>query len=165
MPAQLPLIEKPAFLVDKEPEGICIRVIGTPAPQGSKKFVGLSKKGHGVLVESSKAVAPWRQDVRTAAFEAMQRSGRQTLKGPVAMKITFTLAKPKSAPKTRVTWPDKKPDVDKLCRSTFDALVQAGVIEDDSRVVRCLAEKVFPDTHEDSLPVPGAVIRVRRMDA
>ena len=45
-------------------------VHGMPAPQGSKKFVGLSKSGRGLLVESSKKVKPWRQDVVAAAIEA-----------------------------------------------------------------------------------------------
>ena len=43
---------------------IFIPVLGLPAAQGSKKHVG-----RGILVESSKKVAPWRQDVRYAAVE------------------------------------------------------------------------------------------------
>jgi len=36
---------------------IFIPVLGIPAAQGSKKHVG-----RGILIESSKKVAPWRQD-------------------------------------------------------------------------------------------------------
>jgi Holliday junction resolvase RusA-like endonuclease len=74
--------------------------------------------------------------------------------------IIFTVTKPKSAPKKRQTWPGKKPDIDKLCRSTLDGLVTAGVIEDDARVIVLNASKAFPGEHPDSLDVPGAVIRI-----
>jgi Holliday junction resolvase RusA-like endonuclease len=136
-----------------------ITVIGTPAPQGSKRFVGM-KNGHGVMVESSKAVKPWRQSVVYAARE----SGLK-ISGPVAVEMVFTLPKPKSAPKSRRTYPDKKPDLSKLARSTEDALSDAGVWEDDSRVVeyKRLA-KVFPGEDPDSLDVPGAVIRIVSCD-
>ena len=112
---------------------LTITVIGIPAPQGSKSFKGLTKSGRGIMVESSKLVKPWRQAVTYAAIEAMLQPGhssdRPMLCGPVRVDIEFVLPKPKSAPKTRWTAPDKKPDLDKLCRSTFDALVDAGVIE------------------------------------
>ena len=39
-------------------------VYGTAAPQGSKRHVG-----NGVMLESSKRLRPWRQDVRFAALE------------------------------------------------------------------------------------------------
>lgn len=71
---------------------ITITVIGTPAPQGSKKFVGV-KNGRGILVESSKAVKPWRQAVVWAARESGVK-----IPGPVIGQIIFTVRKPKSAP-------------------------------------------------------------------
>lgn len=134
---------------------ITITVIGTPAPQGSKKLVGHARNGRGILIESSAKVKPWRQAVTYAAREAGVR-----LAGPVAVSMTFTLPKPKSAPKGRKTWPDRKPDVSKLVRSTEDALTDAGTWEDDARVVRCECAKVYPLEGPDALDVPGAVIRI-----
>lgn len=131
-----------------------ITVYGIPAAQGSKKHVG-----HGVMIESSKKVKPWRTDVAHAAIEAMGGAGRG-IKGPVILDIVFTMPKPKSAPKKRATWPDRKPDLDKLCRSTFDALVNAGAIEDDARVVTLNARKAFPMEYPGALEVPGARIRI-----
>ncbi len=141
-----------------------IRVVGLPAPQGSKRLIGHTKAGRGILVESSAKVKPWREAVKYAALEvfnpeAYPRECR--INGAVDEEMVFTLPKPKSAPKTRRTWPDKKPDLSKLIRSTEDALTDAGVWEDDARVVRCLAAKVFPGEHADALGVPGAVIRIR----
>jgi Holliday junction resolvase RusA-like endonuclease len=143
-----------------------IVVYGNPAPQGSKKFMGRSTKtGRGILVESSKAVKPWREAVKNAAIEALSQSRdpldpASMLRGPIRLSIVFTVAKPKSAPKTRVTFPDRKPDLSKFIRSTEDALTDAGVWEDDARVVTVCASKVYPGQGRDSLNIPGAVIWV-----
>lgn len=133
-----------------------IIVYGQPGPQGSKKFVGLTKQGRGLLVESSKVVKPWRQAV-VAAARAVHCGG---IAGPLEVEMVFTLRKPKSAPKRRRTYPDRKPDLSKLIRSTEDALTDAGAWEDDARVVSCKAMKVFPGEHEDALDVPGVRIRI-----
>jgi crossover junction endodeoxyribonuclease RusA len=129
-----------------------ITVIGEPAPQGSKRHVG-----KGIMIESSQKVKPWREAVVWASREAGAR-----VEGPVEMRIVFTVRKPKGAPKNKRTWPDRKPDLDKLQRSTLDALVTAGAIEDDARVIRINAAKVFPMEGTDALDVPGAVIEIRR---
>lgn len=134
---------------------------GSPAPQGSKKFVGHAKSGRGILVESSKAVKPWREAVKWAAWIVLANSSGERIIGPIEVEITFTIQKPKSAPKNRVTYPDKKPDLSKLVRSTEDALTDAGVWEDDARVVSCLARKVFPGEHVKSLQSPGAFIEIQ----
>lgn len=132
-----------------------LTVYGDPGPQGSKKYVG-----KGVMIESSKKVKPWREACKWAVIESPG-----SVAGPVAVDITFTLKKPKSAPKKRVTYPDRKPDLDKLYRSTLDALVQAGVIEDDARVVSLSGRKVFPNEHERALETLGAVIHVTEVSA
>ena len=99
-----------------------ITVYGVPAPQGSKRFVGHAKSGRGIMIESSVAVKPWREAVKWAAM------GACAVTGPVRVTMTFTLPKPKSAPKTCRTYPDRKPDLSKLIRSTEDALTDAGVL-------------------------------------
>lgn len=141
-----------------------IIVFGDPAPQGSKKFVGVAKgTGRGILVESSKRVKPWRQDVVTAAREAM--TGFTMFDGPLRVKMVFTLPKPSSAPKRRRTWPNKKPDVSKLARSTEDALVTAGAIRDDARIVEYgRLAKVFPGEDPDALSSPGVLIEIHCLD-
>lgn len=129
-------------------------VYGTPAPQGSKKHVG-----NGIMVESSKQVKPWREAI------VWQVKPQAMIDGPVEVSIIFTLNKPKSAPKARTTYPDRKPDLDKLVRSTFDGLKSAGVYRDDSQVIWLAAAKRFPGEGIDALDRPGAVIRVRRIEA
>ena len=139
-------------------------VFGTPGPQGSKRFVGM-RGGRGVMVESSAKVKPWRQDVKAAAEAARQRLGC-TMDGPLMASMVFTLPKPSSAPKKRRTWPDKKPDLSKLIRSTEDAISDAGLWADDARVVEYgRTAKVFPGEDADALPSPGVRIRIWGMAA
>jgi Holliday junction resolvase RusA-like endonuclease len=138
-------------------------VYGMPAPQGSKKFVGTTKTGRGLLVESSKKVKPWRMDVKAAA-EALREQLGGTLEGPLQASMVFTLAKPTSAPKTRRTWADKKPDLSKLLRSTEDAITDAGLWIDDARVVEySRLAKVFPGEDPEALQSPGVRVRIVRV--
>lgn len=140
---------------------LCIEfvVTGLPAPQGSKRFVGTSKTGRGIMVESSAKVRPWRMDVKAAAEAA--RGAGPVLDGPLVCSMVFTLPKPASAPKKRQTWPDRKPDLSKLVRSTEDAISDAGLWADDARVVEfARVAKVYPGEDADALPVPGVRVRI-----
>lgn len=123
-------------------------VLGIPAPQGSKRHVG-----RGVLVESSKAVKPWREAIVWQAREAGLAGKR--LDGDIVVLLLFRLPRPrghygtgrnagalrKSAPKR----PNVKPDLDKLVRAVGDALSSAAVIADDARIVGMTATKVYAD--------------------
>lgn len=139
-------------------------VYGLPAPQGSKRVVGHAKPkpgrkhGRALLVESSAKVKPWRAAVELAARRALGELMQYD--GPLVYRMTFTLPKPKSAPKTRRTWPDRMPDLSKLQRSTEDALTTSGLWADDARVVAGMAFKVYPGEGRRALPQPGAVIEV-----
>lgn len=141
---------------------LAVVVYGQPAPQGSKSFKGLTATGRGILAESSKAVKPWRTDVKNATEQAIaQVPSWVPLDGPICAKIVFTVPKPASAPKRRRTWPDRMPDLSKLLRSTEDALTSAGAWRDDARVVEYLRlAKVYPGEDRDALASPGAVIRI-----
>ena len=113
------------------------------------------------MIESSKAVKPWRTAVEQAVMLATpfgSRADAILFRGPVAVDVTFTLLRPKSA--KAGARPAGRPDIDKLVRSTFDALTTSGVWEDDGRVVSLIAEKVYVGGL-DALPVPGAVITVQ----
>jgi Holliday junction resolvase RusA-like endonuclease len=152
---------------------ITVTVLGAPAPQGSKRHVG-----GGVMIESSKKVKPWRQDVKASALQAMADiDDWQPLDGPLAASMTFAVRhKPSSKPswwapgvrwsKTLMWRPGSMPDLSKLLRATEDALTDAGVWKDDARVVeyRRLAKYYVGDQAEDVLASgPGCVIRVWRL--
>lgn len=146
-----------------------LEVRGLPAPQGSKRHVG-----RGIMIESSKYVKPWRQDVRAAAEQwILTRPGLYPMDGPLSVDMVFSMPRPKghygtgrnagvlkgSAP----SYPQGMPDLSKLVRSTEDALTSAGLWKDDSRVVEYgrLAKVYVASDDPDALPCTGAVIRVR----
>jgi crossover junction endodeoxyribonuclease RusA len=130
-------------------EGVSFFVTGTPAPQGSKRHVG-----NGRMIESSAAVGPWRAAVGWTAA----KGARSTIVGPVAVTIAFYLKRPASAPKSR-RHPDRKPDLDKLIRSTLDGLTESGVIEDDARVITVTASKLYAEPGQAT----GAAINIREL--
>ena len=151
------------------PAPLVISVHGTPAPQGSKRHVG-----RGVMVESSKAVKPWREAVKYAVIQWAQdryRHGQNTddptwpITGPVTVRVTFTFTRPKSHYRTgrnrhllrdqAPTWPAGKPDIDKVLRSTLDALSDAGVWRDDAQVVRVVMAKVYGPTAGARILISG----------
>lgn len=137
-------------------------VIGTPAPQGSKRFLGVHG-GKGIMVESSKAVKPWREAVKYAAIDATSSkegySTAWTIIGPVLLDIKFTFQRPKSTKATALH--GVKPDLSKLIRSTEDAITDARLWEDDSRVVTIITSKFYTG-HPYAMPLPGALISIRR---
>lgn len=110
-------------------------VPGRAAPQGSKRHVG-----RGILVESSKAVGPWRELVALFAHDAMRLTGVPPFNGPVLLNLSFVMPRPKSAPKTRAVAAVKRPDLDKLARACFDAISKV-CYHDDSQVVGLKASK------------------------
>ncbi|MET7477951.1 RusA family crossover junction endodeoxyribonuclease [Streptomyces sp. NPDC005648] len=142
---------------------------GTPGPQGSK-----TRNAAGAMYESSAKVKPWREAVKTAALDALHHDQNWTaLDVPVWVDVQFSLRRPKghygtgrnagqlkaSAP----AYPTSKPDLDKLVRSTQDALKDAGVLADDSTVASLSASKVYV-LWGDALRTPGAVIKVWRLN-
>jgi crossover junction endodeoxyribonuclease RusA len=130
---------------------IVFEVVGIPGPQGSKRHVG-----NGVMIESSKKVKPWRDDVRNAAQAWLDRNGNPPLiTEPVVLSVTFCLPRPKSRKKDIVV--PTTPDLSKLIRSTEDALT--GVLwKDDALVVEEHAYKFYAD-HDGR---PGASIVITK---
>lgn len=151
---------------DELDDQIEFTVIGTPAPQGSKRHVG-----RGILIESSKKVKPWREAVKHAAYEA--RAGRAPFDGPLHVGVDFYLTRPRSHYRTGKNaallrasappYPATKPDLDKLLRSTLDALGEAGIYTDDARVVSVTMNKHYADP-TIGLDVPGARIVILDAD-
>lgn len=126
-----------------------------PAPQGSKTMIR-----PGVMVESCKNVKPWRYLVQQAAVA----TGHPTITAGVSISVVFLFARPKghyrsgknahllrdAAPR----WHTVKPDGSKLLRSTEDALVDAGLLRDDSLICWATFQKRYTVGQEK----PGALI-------
>ena len=114
---------------------VSLTVIGRPAPQGSKTFLGTSRAGRPIMRESSRGVAPWREAVAFHAHRTLIRDCDGPFTGPVAVRVNFAWPRPKRAFRDPHEWPVTYPDTDKLLRSTLDALVMGGLIRDDSIAV------------------------------
>jgi crossover junction endodeoxyribonuclease RusA len=142
-------------------------VNGTPAPQGSKRHVG-----GGRMVEQSPNLAPWRAVVTQAAVAARYSTPtwQPDPQAPLGLGAVFTIARPASHWRTgkhshllrdsAPAHPTARPDIDKLLRSTLDALTDAGAMTDDARVVHVSVDKAYPGGHVDALDSPGAVLRL-----
>jgi crossover junction endodeoxyribonuclease RusA len=131
-----------------------IRVNGIPAPQGSKRHVG-----GGRMVESSRAVGPWREAVRAETQLAIDqwasagqcRGPQAAYETPVDVQIQFWLPRPRSHYGKRGLLPSaperpgKRPDGDKLTRAVWDGLVAGGAIADDSLIVDWGGHKDYAD--------------------
>ena len=113
-------------------------VYGLPAAQGSKRHLG-----RGILVESSKAVRPWRTDCKHAALACIPHDRDPSL--PMSVSVVFRFKRPAgqigkkglkpSAPAHNTS--GRHGDLSKLVRSTEDALT--GVVYDDDRQIVTLA--------------------------
>ena len=139
-----------------------IRVNGIPAPQGSKRHVG-----GGRMVESSAAVGPWREAIRSEIQDALEGGEHGFPEGPVTVFATFYLKRSQghygtgrnshllkpSAP----AYPAIRPDLDKLARAVLDAIVMGGAIGDDKQVVTLEVTKLYASLSEP----PGVRIGIR----
>lgn len=131
---------------------ISFYVNGIPAPQGSKKHVG-----KGIMVEVSKKLKPWRNAVSAAAVVANKNHVK--FDGPLRIDVTFYMPRPQSRKKDK--YHSVMPDIDKLLRSTFDALTKSELITDDARFSSVHAEKKYVlDDPSSNCSRPGAFITV-----
>lgn len=128
---------------------ISFQVRGLPIPQGSTRAWVLH--GKPVITSTAKGLATWR---RLVADVAQNYAPAEPWDGPVGIELHFGLPKPKSAPKRKRVWPDKRPDLDKLTRAVLDALTYV-VFGDDSQVVEIQASKDYG--------APGVVVEIRRI--
>lgn len=129
---------------------LSVFVPGHPAPQGSKRFLGV-KGGKGVTVESSKKVAPWRADIREKVAEKVSDDLIQFPRGrAVTVDLVFVMPRPASTSKRFTPPAVKRPDVDKLARAVLDALSSAELWVDDSQVTRLVAAKRLAQIGERS---------------
>ena len=107
--------------------------------------------GKPIITSSAKGLGTWR---RLVADVAQNYAPVEPWDGPVGIELHFGLPKPKSAPRRKRVWPDKRPDLDKLTRAVLDALTYV-VFADDSQVIEIRASKDYG--------APGVVVEIRRV--
>ena len=143
---------------------VTFRVYAIPRPQGSKRHVG-----RGIMVEASRHVGQWRNDVMSAAQQAYQGP---PLTCDIDLELWFWFPRSKShygtgknADRLKPSAPEKPSnrtfgDLSKLIRSTEDAISASSgypVIADDSLVTDLTCKKRYA-TH--GCP-PGALVTIR----
>lgn len=143
-------------------------VDGIPAPQGSKQIRQNKARTKAWLTESSKALKPWREQVKIEAERAMEAGSSTAYPGAtidyvrppygdaVHVALTFVFVRPRSVKPAQRPHHTVKPDLDKLTRAILDALTGT-VLVDDSRVVSIQAHKRY---QEASFDKPGVIVRV-----
>ena len=127
---------------------ITVSVYGKPEPGGSKRAI--TRGGRTFILDANYKTGGWKHEVAQAAMIAMQ--GRQPILGPVEVRMTFYLKRPKGHYGTgrnqaqlklgAPPCPAVKPDLTKLVRSTEDAL--SGIVwRDDCQVVVATHHKTY----------------------
>ena len=119
---------------------------GDPAPQGSSRgFVIPAKDGRkarAIITSDNPRTKGWRQTVAESAMAARPR-GFALMTGPLEVAALFYMPRPKYLQGNEKPFV-RRPDLDKLLRSVFDALT--GVAwGDDDQVIRVTAEKRYAE--------------------
>lgn len=124
-------------------DSISFTVYGTPAPQGSTKAFVVAGRAH--ITADNKKTKPYRQEVAGAALVERGKAGVHAIFAakhvPVVVTYRFYFERPPSIPKRRLLHV-VKPDIDKLVRSTTDALTGT-LYADDAQIVSCEAHKYY----------------------
>jgi Holliday junction resolvase RusA-like endonuclease len=154
-----------------------IDVLGTPAPQGSKRAFAVRKGGVptgrvAVVEQQDKRIKSWRQAVVEAARAQVPEGSWFTAPdahgNPVGLllSVTFYVARPRSHYRTgrnadvlkpsAPLFPARMPDLSKLVRATEDALTDAGIWADDGQIVTTESAKRWAEGRR----LPGARIDI-----
>ena len=131
------------------PDRISFTVLGKPQPQGSMKGFVLpgkdGKKPRAILTSDNTKMKPYRQQVGWAALDARAKAGHTTLfaekQVAVGVEFRFYFEKPPSITKKR-QYISVKPDIDKICRSTIDAMTGI-MFADDAQIIHLDASKYY----------------------
>lgn len=137
---------------------ITLEVLGTPAPKGSSRAFVNKRTGRAIVAPSGSAankdkLRSWDINVRAASRIAIgDTDAPPFVDKALRVTIVFALARPAghwgkgrnagklspSAPR----FPQGKPDIDKLARTTLDSLTGI-VFDDDSRIVQLAIDKTY----------------------
>ena len=130
-------------------------VLGKPAPQGSKTYLG-----HG-MKEASDRLPSWRSDIRAKAEGLLPSKWHAIL--PMQIDVEFLFPRPQSdfrsngqlKPSALKHCTKRVGDLDKLTRALCDALTGL-CYHDDSQIIRINAIRRYATEHEQ----PSAIITI-----
>jgi Holliday junction resolvase RusA-like endonuclease len=119
----------------------------SPAPKGSYNIVTNRRTGKGMLLPSSKKEKPWRREVTKTILK--HKDCPSGIAVPVEIWLDFAILRPKSVSVRKRPYPIVKPDLDKLQRSTLDALTDSHIIKDDAIITDIHATKRYVTSTKD----------------
>lgn len=135
---------------------IQLHVIGIAAPQGSKVRVANGAMLDGTSPAGRARLAEWRRAVADQARAHLDTNPHPPLAEPLHITIEFAFPPTKTDPYRH--WHVVAPDLDKIIRSTFDALTHSGLVADDRYFCQLTARKSY------ALCVPpGATITIESL--
>jgi len=131
-------------------------ILGEPVGEGRPRAV---RMGPRVRVHAAPKSAVWR------AVAAQQMAAEWGDKPPwsamCGVTVTAYMPRPKNRPKdiNKEAWKlgsamsrAQKPDVDNIAKAVLDAIVQAGIITDDTQVVRLMVFRLMCGIESDVTP-------------
>lgn len=131
-------------------------ILGEPVGEGRPRAV---RMGSRVRVHAAPKSAMWR--AAAAQQMATEWGDRPPWSAMCGVSVTAYMPRPKSRPKdvTKEAWMCRnavsrrqKPDVDNIAKAVLDAIVQAGIIADDTQVVRLIVFRLMCGTDSDATP-------------
>jgi Holliday junction resolvase RusA-like endonuclease len=139
-----------------------LAILGSPVAQGSKRFLGVTKAGKGIIIDSKQArLDSWRSDIIGAVERYRERHPDDLMPYTQAVlaRMVFSFLRPKSVSPRKRPYMTTSPDLEKLARGACDALKAAGAIADDCLVVEYTRlAKVYCKEDPDALEVPGLYV-------
>lgn len=139
-----------------------LAILGPPVAQGSKRFLGVTKAGKGIIVDSKQArLDAWRSDVIGAVERYRDKNPDDLMpyQQAVLAKMVFSFLRPKTVSPRKRPYMTTSPDLEKLARGACDALKAAGAIADDCLIVEYTRlAKVYCREDPEALEVPGLYV-------
>lgn len=131
---------------------------GHPVTKGSMRCITPHTGGRrGILVPEKTLANPddWHNRVPQVLALKARRLLTSPLDGPIELIADFHIAKPKTTKFGDAPTGHGTGDLDKLLRALGDAVTTSGIITDDSRITRIIAEKIYATAGE------GAMVELR----
>ena len=146
---------------------LVVWILGTPEPAGSKRYLGRTKAGKGIVADDNPDAALWKRTVQLEVRQAMLEQGRAIERGPLLVAFTFRVRRPRAHYRTgknagklhawAPAYPTGRPDALKLARAVEDALTGILYVDDAQSVTLRVAKRYAWDDRE------GVLIRVWRL--
>ena len=140
---------------------IAFFVPGIPVAKGSAKAFVV--KGRAIVTQTNSAKQkPWASAISYTA----QQAGVRPMAGPVMVRMTFVMPRPKAhlrksgaIKETAPSFHTSKPDVDKLVRLVFDALTGIAWKDDSQAQIRA-ANKIYTNAQYSQT---GVNVRINQL--